>query len=270
LSQAALIQAIDFSRSFLWWRIDTDKVPPGTITVPPPYALNNARMPLDCLCTITAPEGARTRQLTRQFALGASCKTEAVGASRNIWPQPNADFIQVLSDDGEALGIKTYETAHRQIPLHLTDLGMQQERQVCKTADVFESARTDVTRVDAYALSTNQAAVEAVLENQRLVARTCWEEAGHQVVLDYPVKTVNANERDVVIQPDTGPVLVPDLSLEVDEWIHGLQLAFIAFNQFDWAELLLRVPVEVADGVSAWHYADARHLTATNQLFALA
>jgi|TARA_B100001964_G_scaffold227310_1_gene277092 hypothetical protein len=258
-----VIAAIDFSRSFLWWRIDTDKVPPGTITVPPPYALNNARMPLDCLCTI---EGAGA---VRSFALGASCKTEAVGAERDIWPQPNADFIQVLSDDGEALGIKTYEVADRQIPLHLPELGLQPEHQVCRVADVFESARTDVTRVDAEPLTTAPAAVEAILTNRRLVARTSWREAEHDVVLDYPVKTVNANERDTVFQPDTGPVLVPDPALPPAGWIQGLQLAFIAFNRFDWAELLIREPVSVAEAVSTWHYTRPRRVECTNELFAL-
>ena len=78
MDDVVTVEAIDFSRSFLWWRIDTDMVPPGTITVPPPYALNNARVPLDCLCTITAPGGL----VRRRFALGTSCKTEAGGAER--------------------------------------------------------------------------------------------------------------------------------------------------------------------------------------------
>jgi hypothetical protein len=258
-------EAIDFSRSFLWWRIDIDKVPPGTITVPPPYALNNARMPLDCLCTITAPDG----HPTRRFALGASCKTEAVGAPADIWPQPNADFIQVLSDDGEALGIKTYETAHKEIAFHLSDRGMQPERQVCRVADVFESARTDVLRVAADVLTTAQDAVQAIMANRRLVARTSFEDNGHRVALDYPVKTVNANERDVIFQPDTGPVLLPDVSLPAERWIEGLQLAFIAFNTFEWAELLVREPVPVGDGVSTWHYTTPRRIDSVNEVFAL-
>ncbi len=265
MDDVVTVEAIDFSRSFLWWRIDTDMVPPGTITVPPPYALNNARVPLDCLCTITAPGGL----VRRRFALGTSCKTEAVGAERDIWPQPNADFIPVLSDDGEVLGIKTYEITGRQIAFHLSDRGLQSERQVSQVADVYESARTDVEQVNAEALMTAQAAVDAILANRRLVARTGWDDDGHHVVIDFPVKTVNANERDVVFQPDTGPVLVPDLSMETHRWIEGLQLAFIAFNRFDWAELLIREPVRVADGVSAWHYARSRRIDCVNELFAL-
>lgn len=257
--------AIDFARSFLWWRIDVDKLPPGTITVPPPYPLNNARMPLDCLCAVTETASGRRRV----FALGVSCKTEAVGAARDIWPQPNADFANVLSDDGEFLGIKTYEIAGKQIPFYPPSLGMQPERQVGRTADVFESARTDVARVAAQRLGTSAAAVAAILANRRLVARTAWTGGRYRVELEYPVKTVNANERADVFQPDTGPVLVPDLEREPGDLIGGLQLAYIAFNQPDWAELLVRVPVAVAAGVSAWHYARPLRLDARNELLAL-
>ena len=101
------------------------------------------------------------------------------------------------------------------------------------------------------------------------MARTSWDEDGHDVIIDYPVKTVNANERDVVFQPDTGPVLVPDLSMGADRWIEGLQLAFIAFNRFDWAELLIREAVPVADDVATWHYARSRGIDCVNELFAL-
>ncbi len=259
--------AIDFARSFLWWRVDVNRVPPGTITVPPPYPVNNARMPLDCLCTVTSP--VATGQRSRQFALGSSCKTEAVGASQDIWPQPNADFVQVLSDDGEALGIKTYAAADQQMPLHLSELGMQADRQVCRVEDVFESARTEICQVPAQQLSMPTGVVEAILDNQRLTARTTWQEQDHTITLDYPVKTVNANEVDDVFQPDTGPVRVPDVSRPLERCIEGLQLAFIAFNQSTWAELLLRDRVPVAGEVHVWHYARARRIDCVNEVFAL-
>ncbi len=35
---------IDFSRSFLTFRIDTLKKPPQTVSQQPPYSLNNARI----------------------------------------------------------------------------------------------------------------------------------------------------------------------------------------------------------------------------------
>ena len=31
------------------------------------------------------------------FALGANCKTEQVGVDRDIWMEPNADFVPIMS-----------------------------------------------------------------------------------------------------------------------------------------------------------------------------
>ena len=50
--------------------------------------------------------------------------------------------------------------------------GMQPERQVVRVEEVFESARLDVERVEARPLETSAEAVEAILANRNLVART--------------------------------------------------------------------------------------------------
>jgi len=254
-------QAIDFARSFLWWRIDTSKLPLGTVTLPPPYPTNNARMPLDCLCTVR--EGTRQRR----FALGDSCKTEAVGAERDIWPQPNSDFIQVLSDDGEAIGIKTYEIAGKQIPFHPPELGMQPERQVVRTTDVYEFARIDLTHAKAESLDRAGSA-QAVLDNRIMVARTQYTDGPYEITIEYPVKTVNANDDEGFTQPDTGPVLVVDASLPFGDLIQGMQLAYIAFHRDSWAELLIREPVEVSQGVYVYHFNRSRRIDAQNELLA--
>ena len=120
----------------------------------------------------------------------------------------------VLSDDGEFLSLKTYDIVGRQLPLYVESLGLQPERQVVRVEEAFESARTDVERVEARTLTTSAEAVEAILANRTLVARTHYSGGRYGVELEYPVKTVNANERDVLFQPDTGPVLVPGPEVE--------------------------------------------------------
>jgi hypothetical protein len=42
-----LVQTINFSRSFLTFRIDALKKPVATVSHPPPYSLNNARILID-------------------------------------------------------------------------------------------------------------------------------------------------------------------------------------------------------------------------------
>ena len=111
--------------------------------------------------------------------------------------------------------------------------------------------------------------VEAVLVNEILVARTAYQDDRYRVAIEYPIKTVNANERDWVFQPDTGPILLPDLSREPGDLIGGMELAYIAFNQEDWAEVVVRLPTVVAEGVQVYHYSRAARIHATNEVFSI-
>ncbi|MEE2659232.1 MAG: hypothetical protein VX733_12055 [Candidatus Latescibacterota bacterium] len=255
------MQIIDFSRSFLWWRIDTTKKPPKTMTNKPPFSLNNARVPLDCLCTIRERMG---RARVFSFALGVSCKVESVGAEKDIWPAVSADFKPVMSDT-HMLGIKTYEIFGKEIPLHPPELGMQPERQISRMEDVFDSARVDLTRVQGRNLSTHEA-ITAILNNRVLTGRTEYRNHRYDIVLEYPIKTVNANERDGFYQPDTGPVLWPDVERDAADLLAGMELAYLAFNRSDWVEALVRVPVPVAHDVEVYHYDRAVRVLCENDL----
>ena len=101
---------IDFSRSFLTFRIDTLRTPPATVTHPLHLTLNNARIAIDCRCGIVD----NTTSGNYEFVLGASCKTERVRVPRDIWTEPNADFVPVFSHD-RFLTIKTFDSATRQM-----------------------------------------------------------------------------------------------------------------------------------------------------------
>ncbi|MEO7649804.1 MAG: hypothetical protein ABIZ80_05005, partial [Bryobacteraceae bacterium] len=115
---------VDFSRSFLTFRIDTQRMPPATVTHALHLTLNNARIMLDCCCSILDKASSKTHD----FVLGASCKTERVRVPRDIWTEPNADFIPVFSRE-KYLTIKTFDTAERQVLLYPPSRGMQPQRQ---------------------------------------------------------------------------------------------------------------------------------------------
>ena len=130
-----MTEAIDFARSFLWWRTDALEQLALTQTSKPPFALNNARVPLDCLCRIED----RISDAVQFFALGASCKTERVGVDEDIWMEPNADFIPVMSGT-RFMALKTYHRAGIELPLEPPSLGYQSERQeVAIAREVFEA-----------------------------------------------------------------------------------------------------------------------------------
>ena len=258
------MQAIDFSRSFMTFRIDLLKKPTITASHKPPFSLNNARIPLDCRCEITEK---RTHQ-SHEFVLGVSCKTERVGVERDIWTEPNADFVPVMSRR-QFLSIKTFDRAGKQVMLYPPSLGVQPERQVGETAEAFDSVRIDIAHCEGEALKTAQEIVEAVLNNDRLVARTEIENDRYIALLEYPIKTMNANERENIYQPDTGPVLLPDLSREPADLIAGFELAFVAFNCPTWIECLVRRRTPIAEGISVYHYSQPVRYDARNQIISL-
>ena len=257
-------EVLDFSRSFLTFRIDALKRPPITASHKPPYSLNNARIQLDCRCTVT--ESATGESQT--YVLGASCKTERVGVESDIWTQPNADFIPILSDT-HFMHLKTYARCGLDVELFGHDGRRQPDRQHGLVSDAFDDLRIDLIELEAVELNSPREIVEATLDNRLLVARTTIETDRYSALIEYPVKTMNANERDWIYQTDTGPVLLPDLTRNADEMIQGFELAFSAFNCFEWCEFIVRIPTPISDGVNVQHYSRSHRVDCRNQVFAI-
>ncbi len=257
------MQTVDFARSSLYFRNDHLKKPAPTASHEPPSSLNNARILLDCVCEIIDKETGAAQT----FVAGASCKTERVGVERDIWIHPNADFVPIFSHD-RFLIVKTYDTANKGVPFYPPSRGMQPERQVGTVADAFDSVRLNIRRVEGVLLETAAEIVEATLDadGPPLVGRTVIKEGRYTAVLEFPVKTMNASERDFIYQTDTGPVIMPDFSREPDDLITGFEMAFIAFNCPDWAEFVVRVPTSVGEGIEVYHYSKFVRLDTQNQV----
>ena len=255
------METINFARSSLTFRNDGSKKKAAMTSKQEPFDLNNARIPLDCHCVITE----KGTGAAHEFVLGMNCKTEIVGAEQDLFTDPNGDFVPVCSQT-EFMVLKAYDRVDKGIMLYPPELGPQPERQIEKVSEALDSLRIDVVRTTGVLLETPQEIVEAVLGNVLLNARTQLESERYTAVIEYPVRTINANERDWVYQPDTGPVLFPDLTLEPGELISGLEMAFVAFNTTSWAEFILRVPTPLADGVSVYHYGKAVRVDSHNEI----
>ena len=257
------MQTVDFARSSLTFRIDYQKRPAETASHEPPSSLNSARILLECVCEIVDNETGTAQT----FVMGASCKTERVGVDRDIWIHPNADFVPILSQD-RYLIVKTYEVANMGVPFFPPSRGMQPERQAGYVADAYDNIRLDVRRVEGEILETPAQIVEATLDRSGppLVGRTVIQEGRYTAVLEFPVKTMNASERDFIYQTDTGPILMPDFSREPDDLIAGLEMAYVAFNCPDWAEFVVRVPTSVGEGIEVYHYSKFVRLDTQNQV----
>ncbi len=255
------MKAINFHRSFVTFRIDTEKKPPQTVSHRPPFSLNNARIQLDCRLRITEHETGETET----FVLGANCKTERVGVDRDIWTEPNADFVPIFSDT-HFLNLKTYARAGIEVDRYPPGDTQQPDRQHGRIADTFDQVKIDVCECVAEVLSSPGEIIDATLSGVPLVARTEITSRDYSATVEYPIKTMNANERDGIYQTDTGPVLLPDLSVGPEKLMKTLQLAFVAFNNPNWSEWLVREAVEVMPGISVYHYARPLRIEGRNEV----
>ena len=257
------MQTVDFARSSLTFRIDYLKRVAETGSHEPHSSLNSARILLECVCEIVDNETGAAQT----FVMGASCKTERVGVEQDIWIHPNADFVPILSQD-RYLIVKTYQVANMGVPFYPPSRGMQPERQAGYVADAYDNLSLDVRRVEGEILDSAAQIVGATLDpsGPPLVGRTVIQEGRYTAVLEFPVKTMNASERDFIYQTDTGPVLMPDFSREPDDLIAGLEMAFVAFNSPDWAEFVVRVPTSVGEGIEVYHYSKFVRLDTQNQV----
>ena len=97
-----------------------------------------------------------------------------------------------------------------------------------------------------------------------------------------PIKTCNFNNRDWFFQPDTGPVLFPNLDVDLDEMVANMELAFIAWNRYPgsacgeqepgWAEWVVRHPSEVGrnaegEAIEVNHYSKSVRMECHNKVF---
>lgn len=262
------VYVTEFSRSFIQFRLDLTRTSPKTVSQPPPFTLNNARFPVECRCRVERKGGGVVT--SAEYALGSSCKAEQVHVRENIWHDPPADMCLVASRD-EFLVIKSWDRNQRGVMLHPPTLGEQPERQAGRWAEAFTNLRIDFAHVPGELMTREKDIVAAVLGNRPLISQTEFVgPSGECVYLEYPVKVVNAGEREMFYQVDTGPVLIPDAAAHDGKHdISALRLAFIAHNSLGCTELLVSVPTQIGHGVSVDHYSQVVKVAAKNRMIAL-
>ena len=135
------------------------------------------------------------------------------GSRRKIWTEPNADFCIILSTD-RFLILKSWDRNDKGVMRYPPSLGMQPERQSGLVTETYDSVKINLRTYPGKVLNTPDEIIEATLLDQVLVGRVAFTlQDRYTGSIDFPVKTMNANEREAIYQTDTGPILFPDLTL---------------------------------------------------------
>jgi len=247
------MEAIDFSRSF--------------VTFVTPGRTNNARIQVECRCTLTEGDGA-----PQEYLLVASCKSENTYADDDLFKVPNYDFCGVFQrPDGADLAGAEYTI----IRTHAA-AGVEPD-ETGAVGDRFDDLVVHLVTTDqARVCGSKGEVVQATLAGTPLVGRTALldRDTGRRAVLEYPIRTMNANDIDTIYQVDTGPVVFPDLASPVERRIESLRLAFVVFSSPERAEFALLAPTPVrckcGDDVLVSHYSQVVKVAAKNEVIAAA
>jgi len=191
---------------------------------------NSPRFWVESRCRITDPV---TKKMAEYFQCG-SCKSENTFAEKDLFMTDNYDFLPVFSDDEVVVFRRGSQWAGNY-------------REVRRAKDWWDGNVPRLRKVQVRVLTTPQEIGEAIASGQPLIGQTELrsEATGRTVVLEYPIKTINWHRDDKLWQVDTGPIVLPDLSAPPDEWSRTLQLAYLAFNSWEWTDFVVEQPTPV-------------------------
>ncbi|MCY3759817.1 MAG: hypothetical protein OXH50_01080 [Gemmatimonadetes bacterium] len=187
-----------------------------------------------------------------------SCKSEDVFVERNLFKEPNYDFMAIYGPQ-DAIVFRRLARAHEGYRSRVPsgDFFGGQKYRLVEGGEVVE-------------LDSGAAVCAATCAGDPLVAQTeIWnDKTGLRAVIEYPVKSMNTNRERSAYQVDTGPVAFPDLSARRKRHADGISLAFVAFNAPHFAEFVLEVPTKVGSE-EIHHYSQVVRLPANNRLFSV-
>jgi hypothetical protein len=222
-----IAEAVDYGRSF----INTKA------------RWNSPRFWIESRLRITDP----ATKTPREYFQGGLCKSEFTFPARGMFQPDNYDFLPVFSQVDCVVFRR-----------HITERGNY--REVKPIAQAWGGTEMAVRHFRGRMLRNVEEISRAMASGKQLVGQTEIrdEKSGRVAVIEFPIKTINWQRDTGDWQVDTGPVLLPDLTVPPDQWSAKLRLAFVAFNAPDWAEFLVDEPTPVRENqkevAKVYHY----------------
>ena len=191
----------------------------------------------------------------------ASCKSENTFGESDLFLADNYDFLPILGAD------------HWLIFRRHARMDVERYRQTIDSPNAWGEPKLLTPPVtNLRVLDTWEKIRDATAQGLPLVSQTelTNSDTSLKAVIECPVKTMNISLEKQMYQVDTGPVAFPDLKTKADPLIDCLSLAFVAFNQSDFADFVIEQPTPVieneAEVCKIYHYSNPISLPATNRL----
>ena len=219
--------------------------------------LNSVRFWIESRTTIIdSATGKRT-----VFYQCASCKSENTFGKTDLLLPDNYDFLPILGD------------GHWLIFRRHARMDVDRYRQTIESPNAWgEPKLLTHEGTNVQILDTWEKIRDATAQGVPLVSQTelVNPDTSLKAVIECPIKTMNISREKQMYQVDTGPIAFPDLKQKTDPLINCLSLAFVVFNQQDFADFVIEQPTSVieneAEVCKIYHYSSPLSLPATNRL----
>ncbi|MBB28417.1 MAG: hypothetical protein CME25_05890 [Gemmatimonadetes bacterium] len=238
------MKVCDFSRSFLTF------VTQGRG--------NNARLQVESVTRLKD----KTASKSQTYYFFASCKSEDTFAKENLFYEENYDFCGVFSEE-EYILFRTMST-------HTSRF-----REQGRWRDRFEDVKRHIVDVEGCYLERAADVVQSSLANVPMVGQVelTSSDGAYEAQLEFPIKTINANDIDGMYQVDTGPLAFPDFGVDVDNEFERLSPAYVAYNTSDFADFVIQEVTQVGDSgedsLCVTHYSRLESLKAVTRVVAI-
>ena len=200
--------------------------------------------------------------LDEEYIQCAACKSEDTFADRELFRDPNYDFLPVFGSEYTAIFRRYAEVNDRYLSYVRSGELWGGQRKVFRDApNVAE-------------LNEGEQVVRATLSGLPMIGRTELrnDDTGLRAIIEFPVKSMNANEERMIWQVDTGPVLFPDVTQGYTRDIERFRLAFVAFNTTSFADFVIEQPTVISgkgdEVAQVYHYSRIISMASKNTLFA--
>ena len=220
-------------------------------------ALNSVRFWIESRTTIIDTK----HEKSAVFYQCASCKSENTFGELDLFLAENYDFLPILGD------------GHWLIFRRHARMDTERYRQTLESPNAWGEPKLLLHEgSNVQSLDTWENIRDVTAQGMPLVSQTelVNQDTSLRAIIECPVKTMNISLEKQMYQVDTGPVALPDLTREFTPLIDCLSLAFVAFNQNDFADFVIEQPTPVVENdeevCSIYHYSTPISLPAANRL----
>lgn len=118
--------------------------------------------------------------------------------------------------------------------------GMRQDNSNGRVEELFEGLKKSLRTKDAHRLSDKNEVISAAMAHKPLSARIMFKGVSDSTVsVEFPIKHLNVHPDQEAFQVETGTVAIPDVDECAMHRTDGYNVAYVAFNSFDAADILV-------------------------------